>query len=143
MQRITPHRGAIAAVAGILMPLGIAGLLVPFRMNFADASASLVLVAVVTVVAIGGTRLAGYLAALSAAIWFDFFLTRPYERLVIDRRPRYRDNCQPVPGRGAHQPELAAQEPEETTATPARSHLMSIGSMRSPSWWRPVVRSRR
>ena len=87
MQRITPHRGAIAAVAGILMPLGIAGLLVPFRMNFADASASLVLVAVVTVVAIGGTRLAGYLAALSAAIWFDFFLTRPYERLVIDRRP--------------------------------------------------------
>ena len=87
MQRITLHRGAIAAVAGMLLPLGIAGLLVPFRMTFADASASLVLVAAVTVVAIGGTRIAGYLAALSAAIWFDFFLTRPYERLVIDRRP--------------------------------------------------------
>ena len=26
------------------------------------------------------------MASLSAALWFDFFLTRPYEQLVIDHR---------------------------------------------------------
>jgi hypothetical protein len=31
-------------------------------------------------------RLAGVLAALSAAVWFDFFLTQPYERFTITRR---------------------------------------------------------
>ena len=31
-------------------------------------------------------RLAGILAAVSAASWFDFFLTQPYERFAITRR---------------------------------------------------------
>ena len=31
-------------------------------------------------VAANGYRLAGVLAALSAAVWFDFFLTQPYQR---------------------------------------------------------------
>jgi hypothetical protein len=41
---------------------------------------------VVVAVAANGYRLAGYLAALSAAVWFDFFLTRPYEQFTITRR---------------------------------------------------------
>ncbi|MFI5269438.1 MAG: DUF4118 domain-containing protein, partial [Chloroflexota bacterium] len=45
----------------------------------------LVLVALVAVVAILGTRAGGYAAALSSAVWFDFFLTRPYERFSITR----------------------------------------------------------
>ncbi len=81
------HRSGLAALAGLLLPLGVAGLLVAFRASFADAAASLVLVAVIAVVATAGTRFAGYLASISASLWFDFFLTRPYEQLAISRRP--------------------------------------------------------
>ena len=44
------------------------------------------LILLVVAVAANGYRLAGYVAALSAAVWFDFFLTRPYERFTILRR---------------------------------------------------------
>ncbi len=37
-------------------------------------------------VAAPGHRAAGVLAAASAAVWFDFFLTVPYERFSITRR---------------------------------------------------------
>src|SRR2546428_173356 len=42
--------------------------------------------AAVVAVAATGYRPAGFLAAASAAAWFDFFLTRPYERFTITRR---------------------------------------------------------
>ena len=83
MEWIASHRGPLAFGGGVLLPLGIAALMVPFRDSFADAAAALVLIAVVAVVAIAGTRVAGYVAAASAALWFDFFLTRPYEQLTI------------------------------------------------------------
>jgi hypothetical protein len=41
---------------------------------------------VVMAVAVNGYRLAGVLAALSAAVWFDFFLTQPYGRFTITWR---------------------------------------------------------
>ena len=44
------------------------------------------LVAVVVAVAANGHRAAGALAAASAAVWFDFFLTQPYEQFAITRR---------------------------------------------------------
>jgi hypothetical protein len=80
---ITSHRGLLAFGGGVFLPLGMAALMVPFRDSFADAAAALVLIAVVAAVAVGGTRFAGYVAAASAALWFDFFLTRPYEQLTI------------------------------------------------------------
>lgn len=83
MEWIASHRGPLAFGGGVLLPLGMAALMVPFRDSFADAAAALVLIAVVAVVAIAGTRVAGYVAAASAALWFDFFLTRPYEQLTI------------------------------------------------------------
>ena len=43
---------------------------------------------VVVAVAANGFRAAGYLAAVSAAVWFDFFLTQPYQRFTIDTRSR-------------------------------------------------------
>ena len=33
-----------------------------------------------------GIRAAGLVAALSSGVWFDFFLTEPYQRLAIDDR---------------------------------------------------------
>ncbi len=38
---------------------------------------------VVVAVAANGRRLAGAVAALSAAVWFDFFFTQPYEHFTI------------------------------------------------------------
>src|SRR6516165_2788852 len=80
------RRESVSLLGAIFLPLAVSALMVPFRASFADAAAALVLVAVVTLVATVGTRLAGYVAALSAAFWFDFFLTRPYNQVVITHR---------------------------------------------------------
>ena len=80
------HRDRIAVVAALALPLGVAAALVPFRGSFANTDAALVLVVVIVAVAANGHRLAGMLAAVSAAVWFDFFLTRPYERFTITHR---------------------------------------------------------
>lgn len=48
--------------------------------------AALCLVLVVVAVAAGGDRLGGYLTAISAAAWFDFFFTRPYQTFDITSR---------------------------------------------------------
>ena len=70
----------------MVLPPGVAGLLVPFRTGFPNTDGALVLVAVIVAVAANGHRMAGLLAAASAAVWFDFLLTRPYERLTITGR---------------------------------------------------------
>jgi K+-sensing histidine kinase KdpD len=76
----------LAALAGLAAPLALTAVLVPFRASFPNTDAALALLLVVVAVAASGYRPAGFLAALSAAAWFDFFLTRPYERFTITRR---------------------------------------------------------
>ena len=61
-------------------------MLLPFRDDLANTSVALVLVLVIVGVAATGHRVAGLLAALSAAVWFDFFWTEPYQTLVISSR---------------------------------------------------------
>jgi K+-sensing histidine kinase KdpD len=87
MDAMRLHRNAISLVAGALLPLGVAALLIPFRPDFASPAAALVLVAVIAAVAIVGHRASGLVASISATLWFDVFLTRPYERLAITHRP--------------------------------------------------------
>ena len=86
--RIWPNsrRDGVAVLAGLVAPLALAAILVPFRGGFPNTDAALALILVVVAVAANGYRLAGILAAVSAALWFDFFLTRPYERFTITRR---------------------------------------------------------
>jgi K+-sensing histidine kinase KdpD len=79
------RRDQIAVAAGLLAPLALAAVLVPFRTGFANTDAALALIAVIVAVAAAGNRAAGYLAAISSAVWFDFFLTKPYERFTINR----------------------------------------------------------
>ena len=79
-------RDRLAVVAALAAPLLLTVILVPFRTSFPNTDAALALLLVVVAVAANGYRLAGYLAALSAAVWFDFFLTRPYEEFSITRR---------------------------------------------------------
>ena len=81
------HTNAVVNVAAMVVPLGVAGILVPFRSSFANTAAALVLVAVIVAIAVIGSRTAGYLATISATVWFDFFLTRPFQRLQITHRP--------------------------------------------------------
>lgn len=68
---------------GVFAPFAVCVALVPWRERLANTDVSLVLVLVIVAVAALGSRVAGVVAALSAAAWFDFFLTRPYEQFVI------------------------------------------------------------
>jgi K+-sensing histidine kinase KdpD len=79
-------RDRLAVLAGLAAPLALAAILVPFRTSFPNTDAALALIVVVVAVAANGDRLAGILAAVSAAVWFDFFLTKPYERFTITSR---------------------------------------------------------
>ncbi len=79
-------RDRVAVLAGLAAPLVMAVILVPFRSGLPNTDAALALILVVVAVAASGHRLAGVLAAVSAAAWFDFFLTVPYERFTITRR---------------------------------------------------------
>jgi K+-sensing histidine kinase KdpD len=72
-------------LAGLTAPLALTAILIPFRTSLPNTDAALVLILIVVAVAAFGSRPAGFLAALSAAVWFDFFLTRPYERFSITR----------------------------------------------------------
>ncbi|MFF4508890.1 DUF4118 domain-containing protein [Streptomyces sp. NPDC001401] len=81
--RTWPLRDRLALTAGLAGPFLVALALVPFRTLLSHTNAALVLVVAVVAVAALGSRTAGALAALSAAAWFDFFLTRPYETFDI------------------------------------------------------------
>src|SRR5512135_1736430 len=62
------HRDRLAVLAAVAAPLIVTAVLVPLRTSFANTDAALVLVAVVVAVAANGNRLAGVLAAVSAAV---------------------------------------------------------------------------
>jgi hypothetical protein len=79
------HRAAL--LAAIVGPLAVAAVLVPFRGSFAEAAGALTTVAVIAPIAVLGNRVAGVVASISGAVWFDFFLTRPYDRFAISHRP--------------------------------------------------------
>ena len=79
-------RDQAAVLAGLAAPLALTAILIPFRDSFPNTHAALALVLVVVTVAATGYRLAGVLASVSAAVWFDFFLTVPYYQFTITRR---------------------------------------------------------
>jgi K+-sensing histidine kinase KdpD len=87
---VTPRGGLtrdrVALLAALAGPPAVCAALAPFRTDFSNTDATLVLVLVVVAVAADGYRVAGVLSALSAGLAFDFFLTRPYQSLAIERR---------------------------------------------------------
>lgn len=70
-------------VAALAAPLVVAAVLALVRESVTPATDVLVLVAVVVAFSTTGLREAGLGAAVSAAIWFDFFLTEPYRSFAI------------------------------------------------------------
>ena len=78
---LTRDRAAFAAA--LVAPLAAAAILVPFRSSWPNTNVALLLVVVIVAVAAIGNRVAGAIAAIGAAVWFDFFFTLPYERFTI------------------------------------------------------------
>jgi len=80
------HRARLAIVGGAFAPLIAAAILVPFRGTFASTAAALIMVIIVAAAAVSGNRSAGVVASVASALWFDFFLTRPFDRFAISHR---------------------------------------------------------
>jgi hypothetical protein len=59
--------------------------MVPLRLRVPNTDLAAAMVVVVAVVVLPGWRMAALLAGISAGPWFDFFLTRPYEKFAIQR----------------------------------------------------------
>ena len=72
-----------ARIAAVVVPLVTCAVLSTVRDSVTAATAVLVLVLWVVAAAASGDRLGGLLAALSGGVWFDFFLTEPYQRFTI------------------------------------------------------------
>ena len=72
-------------LAAVVAPIATALALTPWRDRLDTADNALFLVVVIVAVASTGRRLAALIAALTAALSFDFFLTRPYYSLRITR----------------------------------------------------------
>jgi uncharacterized protein DUF4118 len=79
-------RDTLSFLAAVVAPFAVAAALAPWRSGVSASNAALVLVVVVVAVAAVGNRIAGAVAALSAALWFDFFLTEPFQRFTITDR---------------------------------------------------------
>jgi len=73
----------LVAVAG---PVATALVLTPWRGHLDTGDNALFLVVVIVAVASTGRRLAAAVAALTSALAFDFFLTRPYNSFRITRQ---------------------------------------------------------
>lgn len=79
---IERHKSAVIAAAAVA-PVIVCAVLSAFRDNVTAATAVLVLVLLVIAAASTGVRIAGIVAAVSGAVWFDFFLSPPYGQLAI------------------------------------------------------------
>ncbi|GGJ36877.1 ATP-binding SpoIIE family protein phosphatase [Streptomyces brasiliensis] len=72
-------KGLAALLAAVAGPLAVCALLLPLRDALSHTNVALILMLVVAAVAALGFRWAAVLTALSAALWFVFFFTTPYE----------------------------------------------------------------
>ena len=75
----------IAWGAGAFAASVLAGIIIePYRRTIGLENVTIIYLLIVVIAAAYGGRAAGLLAALSAALSYDFFLTTPYHQLVVD-----------------------------------------------------------
>ena len=74
-RKLVTYGPLVGALVGVPF---VAALLIPLRSHVDNTNIALILVVAVVAVALTGRRLAAALAALSAAFWFDFFFTVPF-----------------------------------------------------------------
>jgi hypothetical protein len=75
-----------AWVTAITAPFVAALVMVPLRAHTQASNLALVMVVVVAAAAVPGFRIPAIAAGVSAGLWFDFFLTRPYQTFSIQHR---------------------------------------------------------
>jgi Domain of unknown function (DUF4118) len=80
-------RQLLELVAAIVLPVAVGAALTPFRSNIAPATAALAMAVAVSLIAALSNRLGGVVAAVAAALSFDFFFTKPYGSLSISSAP--------------------------------------------------------
>lgn len=85
MTLTTLRRGRAPRLVAVLAPLLLGAALWPVRQDVEAAVHVLLFVLLVVAVAATGDRVAGLLAAVSAAAWMDFFLIPPYLTFRIAR----------------------------------------------------------
>jgi hypothetical protein len=83
---VTSRRTLLLGAVAVLAPLVVCAILATMRDTVPSVDAVLILVLIIVAVAAFGHRPSGILAALSSAIWFDFFLTQPYHQFTITDR---------------------------------------------------------
>jgi two-component system sensor histidine kinase KdpD len=76
----------LVAGLGAFAAIVVAAALVPLRDWLGSTNAALILAIVVVVAATFGGRVAGIVTSIAAAASFDFFFTKPYLTLTIDKR---------------------------------------------------------
>ncbi|MFZ0667963.1 MAG: EAL domain-containing protein [Acidimicrobiales bacterium] len=77
-----------AVVAAFVLPLATAGVLSTLGKRIPEINEALVMAIVVIAVAANGHRFAGWIVSISAAFWFDVFLTHPDLQLGISGRDK-------------------------------------------------------
>lgn len=85
MKRYEGVGARTAWAIALLTPLAAAALMVPIRSEERTSNLALVMVGVVAISVAPGFRVAAVAAGVSAGVWFDFFLTAPYETFFIRR----------------------------------------------------------
>ena len=80
------RHGLVSLIGALLLPPALCAVLIPSRTSLPNTDAALGLVALVAAIAVLGGRRAGWFAAAGTALWFDFFLTVPYERFAVANR---------------------------------------------------------
>ena len=76
--------GFTGLALAVLSPVAVAAVLLPFRGDMQASNVALILVLAVLVSAVVGGRAGGAIAALVAAVSFDFLFTRPYYSFSIN-----------------------------------------------------------
>ena len=118
--RTPPTGEAWSGVRAAVLPLVTCAILAGFRDDVTSATSALILVLWVVAAAASGDRVAGVVAALSGGIWFDFFLTEPYQRFTISRPGRRRGD------RAAGRDRRGRQRDRAVGAPPAISRCRSL-----------------
>jgi K+-sensing histidine kinase KdpD len=77
----------LPVLCGVALSAAVAVAWIPVREQVPNTDLALIVVLLVTAMGATGHRSAVIATAVSGAIWFEFFDTRPFEQLTIARRP--------------------------------------------------------
>jgi len=130
-------RPVVVLVAAVVVPVGLALALLPFRSQAPAATVALGFAVLVSLLAATGTRLSALIAAVSAALCYDIGFTQPYGSLVISHPQDIETTALLLVGglivgqlsaRNRSHRTLAVQQREDLSHVQAIAELMAAGA---------------